>query len=98
MAGRARAGQGEQSGSVRARGHPCVALVVGTEKCSEDMVRDPLRVSMVGTQWAPRLPACSLALGLACCPWPVDASLESSVFAWDPCVPVQLYPYQDAGQ
>lgn len=40
-AGRARAGQGEQSGSVRARGHPCVALVVGTEKWSEDMVRDP---------------------------------------------------------
>lgn len=65
-----------------------MALVVGTEKWSEDMVRDPLWVSVVGMQWAPRLPARSLALGLACCPWPVDASLESSVFAWDPCVPV----------
>ena len=91
---RSEAGLGGEPGDVPAWLWSCVRRC-GLRTWSE---KTPSGVSMVGTRQAPGLPARSLALGLACRPWPVDASLKSLSSHGTPCASVQLCTYQDAGQ
>lgn len=84
------AGQGERSRSGRrARGRPCMALVMRTEKWSEDVVReDPLQGEHGGHAAGPWPPCPFPGSGLGLPSLACGRITEVPVFAWDPRVPL----------